>query len=212
MLGVCNDCLRETSLLRASEQGKRTRGKHVPFLIEREKSLRHVAMVAKFLDLNKPKSKWGVIFCRFPYPILPPPVLFRPLVTRLTPFIVFLLYHVNHAVWLPILTGSALALSKIKNGFVNRTTSYSPARSLKRHSFDTTLHHTAKSSMFCELESYGSSSQEGLPYGRIFAHHTEESETDQNGLWRHFIWLALLFLRRISTASETDETVTRLTQ
>ena len=38
------------------------------------------------------------------------------------------------------------------------------------------------------------------------------SETDQNGLWRHFIWLALLFLRRISTASETDETVTRLTQ
>ena len=169
-------------------------------------------MVAKFLDLNKPKSKWGVIFCRFPYPILPPPVLFCPLVTRLTPFIVFLLYHVNHAVWLPILTGSALALSKIKNGFVNRTTSYSPARSLKRHSFDTTLHHTAKSSMFCELESYGSSSQEGLPYGRIFPHHTEESETDQNGLWRHFIWLALLFLRRISTASETDETVTRLTQ
>ena len=56
MLGVCNDCLRETSSLRASEQGKRTRGKHVPFLIEREKSLRHVAMVAKFLDLNKPKS------------------------------------------------------------------------------------------------------------------------------------------------------------
>ena len=62
------------------------------------------------------------------------------------------------------------------------------------------------------LESYGSSSQEGLPYGRIFPHHTEESETDQNGLWRHFIWLALLFLRRISTASETDETLTRLTQ
>ena len=36
MLGVCNDCLREASLLRASERGKRTRGKHVPFLIERE--------------------------------------------------------------------------------------------------------------------------------------------------------------------------------
>ena len=48
-------------------------------------------MVAKFLDLNKPKSKWGVIICRFPYPILPPPVLFCPLVTRLTQFIVFLL-------------------------------------------------------------------------------------------------------------------------
>ena len=36
MLGVCNDCLRGASLLRASERGKRTRGKHVPFLIERE--------------------------------------------------------------------------------------------------------------------------------------------------------------------------------
>ena len=36
MLGVCNDCLREASLLRASEQGKRTREKDVPFLIERE--------------------------------------------------------------------------------------------------------------------------------------------------------------------------------
>ena len=36
MLGVRNDCLREASLLRASERGKRTREKHVPFLIERE--------------------------------------------------------------------------------------------------------------------------------------------------------------------------------
>ena len=36
MLGVCNDCLREASLLRASERSKRTRGKHVPFLIESE--------------------------------------------------------------------------------------------------------------------------------------------------------------------------------
>ena len=56
MLGVRNDYLREASLLRANERGKRTRGKHVPFLIEREKSLRHVVMVAKFLNLNKPKS------------------------------------------------------------------------------------------------------------------------------------------------------------
>ena len=36
MLGVSNDCLREASLLRASDQGKRTRGKHVPFLMESE--------------------------------------------------------------------------------------------------------------------------------------------------------------------------------
>ena len=53
----------------------------------------------------------------------------------------------------------------------------------------------------------GRSSMEGF-----FPHHPEESETDQNGLWRHFTWLALLFLQRISTASETDETLTRLTQ
>ena len=36
MLGVSNDCLREASLLRASDQGKRTGGKHVPFLVESE--------------------------------------------------------------------------------------------------------------------------------------------------------------------------------
>ena len=30
--------------------------------------------------------------------------------------------------------------------------------------------------------------------------------------WRHLTWLALSFLRRISAASETDETLTRLTQ
>ena len=78
-------------MLRASERGKRTRGKHVPFLIEREKSLRHVAMVAKFLDLNKPKScKVGghnlpLLVPRFPAS------RFCPFVSRLPPFIVFLL-------------------------------------------------------------------------------------------------------------------------
>ena len=49
-------------------------------------------------------------------------------------------------------------------------------------------------------------------HGRIFPQHTEKCETDQNGLWRNFIWLALLFLPRISTDSETDEILTRLTQ
>ena len=73
---------------------------------------------------------------------LSPPVRFCPFVSRLPPFIV------NHAVWLPIqiLIGSVLALSKIKHCVVNRTTSHFPARSLKRHSFDTSLHHAAKSS------------------------------------------------------------------
>ena len=96
-------------------------------------------------------------FSRLPY-------FFVALSPDSRPLLCFSCYHVNHAVWLPILTGSALALSKIKNGVVNRTTSHSPARSLKRHSFDTTLHHAAKSSVFCELELYGASSQEGLPW------------------------------------------------
>ena len=140
-------------------------------------------MVAKFLDLNKPKScKVGGHNLPLPVPVFPPPVLFCPFVSRLPPFIVFLLLSCKSRCLTPYSNRECFGLSKMKNGVVNQTTSHSPARSLKRHSFDTTLHHTAKSSMFCEQESYGSSSQEGLPYGRIFPHHTEESETDQNGL------------------------------
>ena len=37
------------------------------------------------------------------------------------------------------------------------------ARSLKRHSFETSLHHEAKSSAIWDVHSYGASSQEGLP-------------------------------------------------
>ena len=40
----------------------------------------------------------------------------------------------------------------------------------------------------------------------------KNTETDENGLCRHLTLLALSFLRRISTASETDETLTRLAQ
>ena len=36
MLGVSNDCLREAGLLCASHRGKRTKGRHFSFLIERE--------------------------------------------------------------------------------------------------------------------------------------------------------------------------------
>ena len=56
-------------------------------------------------------------------------------------------------------------------------------------------------------EDPGRSSMDGF-----FPTTPKNTETDQNGLWRHFTSLALLFLRRISTASETDETLTRLTQ
>ena len=82
------------------------------------------------------------------------------------PLLCFSRYHVNHAVWLRILIGRECfgLQSEIKNCVVNRTTPHSPARSLKGHSFDTSLHHAAKSSVFCELQSYGASSQEGLPW------------------------------------------------
>ena len=67
------------------------------------------------------------------------PYVFVLLFPDSRPLLCFSRYHVNNAVWLPIqiLIGSALALSKIKNRVVNRTTPHFPARSLKRHSFDT---------------------------------------------------------------------------
>ena len=108
----------------------------------------------------------GVTISHFPYPVIPPPVLFCPFVSRLPPFIVFLplpcksccltSYSKREGVLWPSLRN--------KNCVVSRTTPHSPARSLKRHSFDTSLHHAAKSSAFCELKSYGASSQEGLPW------------------------------------------------
>ena len=132
------------------------------------------------------------LFSRLPY-------LFVPLSPNSRPLLCFSRYHVNHAVWLPILIGSALALSKIKNCVVNLTTS---------HKF------TPRSKIFSVLwttvvrsELPGRSSMDGF-----FPTTLQSTETDQNGLWRHFTWLALLFLRRISTASETDETLTRMTQ
>ena len=93
---------------------------------------------------------WGVTISRFPYPVLPPPVRFCPFVSRLPPFIVFLPLSCKSRCLTPYSDsniGSALALSKIKNCVVNRTTPHFPARSLKRHSFDTSLHHAAKSSL-----------------------------------------------------------------
>ena len=59
----------------------------------------------------------GVTISRLPY-------VFVPLFPDSHPLLCFSRYHVNHAVWLPIqiLIGSALALSKIKNCVVNRTT------------------------------------------------------------------------------------------
>ena len=110
-----------------------------------------------------------------------------------------------------MLIGSALASSKIKNWVVNRTTLHSPARWLKHHSFDSSLHHVAKSLVFCDLQSYEASSQEGLLWIDFFPTTPKNTETNQNGLWRPLTWLAASFLQRILTASETDETLTQLT-
>ena len=99
------------------------------------------------------------LFCHLPYS-------FVPLSPDSRPLLCFSHYHVNHTVWLPILRliGSALTLSKIKKCVVNRTTPHSPAQSMKQHAFDTSLHYAAKSSVFCELQLYRVSSQEGLPW------------------------------------------------
>ena len=75
----------------------------------------------------------GVTISRFPYPVLPPPVRFCPFVSRLPPFIVFLPLSCKSRCLTPYSDsniGSALALSKIKNCVVNRTTPHFPARSL----------------------------------------------------------------------------------
>ena len=126
------------------------------------------------------------------------------------PLLCFFRYHVNHAVWLPVLIERecfGLVQNK-KNCVVNRTTPHSPVWSLKRHSFDTSLHHAVKSSVFCKLQSYRSEPPGRSSMDGCFPTTPKNTETDQNGLWRHLTRIALSFLRRISTASETDETLT----
>ena len=58
----------------------------------------------------------GVTISGFPYPVLPPPVLFCPFVSRLRPLLCFSRYHVNHAVWLPKIIGRALARAPYSSG------------------------------------------------------------------------------------------------
>ena len=108
----------------------------------------------------------GVRISHFPYSVLPPPVLFCPFVSRLPPFIVFLPLSCKSRCLTSYSNREGVLWPSVrnKNCVVSRTTPHSPARSLKRHSFDTSLHHAAKSSVFCELQLYGASSQEGLPW------------------------------------------------
>ena len=114
---------------------------------------------------------------------------------------------------LHIVIGSALALSKIKNCVVNQTTLHSPAWLLKRHSFDTSLHHVAKSSVFSIVNySHMEQAPRKIFHGWIFPHHTENTETDQSGFRWHLTWLVLSFLHRILRASERHETLTWVTR
>ena len=48
---------------------------------------------------------------------------------------------------------------------------HSPARSLKRHSFEASLHHEVKSLVIWDVQSYGASSQEGLPWTEFSLPH-----------------------------------------
>ena len=129
--------------------------------------------MAEFWKLSAESGGGDMGGHNLPLPVTRSPAsrtFFCPFVSR--PLLCFSRYHVNHAVWLPILIGSALALSKIKNCVVNRTISHSPARSLKRHSFDTSLHHAA---VQCFVDY---SRTEGAPrkvfHERIFTHHIEK--------------------------------------
>ena len=112
-----------------------------------------------------------------------------------------------------IVIGSALALSKIKNCVVNQTTLHSPAWLLKRHSFDTSLHHVAKSSVFSIVNySHMERAPRKIFHGWIFPHQTENTETDQSGFRWHLTWLVLSFLHRILRASKRNDTLTWVTR
>ena len=99
MLGVCNDCLREATFLRASERDKRTKGKHVPFLIEREvvTSRCHGSKISgpqqtEVLQSGGSQSPASSTpFSRLPY-------VFVPLSPDSRPLLCFSCYHVNYAV------------------------------------------------------------------------------------------------------------------
>ena len=94
-----------------------------------------------------------------------------------------------------------MALSKTKNCVVYLTTQHSPARSLNWHSLDTSLHHAAKSLVFCKLQSYGASSQEGLPCTDFSPPHRKILRP-----------IKMVFDDILPARHQTDETLTRLTQ
>ena len=148
-------------------------------------------MVAKFMDLNKPKSckvggggGRGVTIFRFRYPVLPPPVRFCPFVPRLPPFIVFLLLSCKSRCLTPYSHRECFGLVQNENWCCKSNhfalSSAIIEAAFLRHNF------TPRSKIFSVLSCTGRAPRKVF-HGRIFPHHTEESETDQNGLRRHFI-------------------------
>ena len=69
-----------------------------------------------------------------------------------------------HTVWLPIIMGSASALSKIKK--LRRKVNHSALSGAPTGAafLEKSLHYEAKSSVVWDVQSYGASSQEGLPW------------------------------------------------
>ena len=154
----------------------------------------------------------GVTISCFPYPVLPPPVPFCPFVSQLPPLIVFLPLSCKSRCLTPYFNRECFDLVQNKK-LCCKSNHFALSSAVIEAAF---LQHkfTPRSKIFSVLwttvvrsELPGRSSMDGF-----FPTTPQNTETDQNGLWRHFTWLALLFLRRISTASETDETLTRLTQ
>ena len=144
---------------------------------------------------------------------LPSPVHFSPLSPDSRPLLCFSRYHANHAFWLPILIGRE-CFGLVQNKKLSCKSNHSALSSAITEA--AVLRHklTPGGKIFSVLWTTvvrsvlpGRSSMEGF-----FPTRPKNTETDQNGLWRHLSWLALSFLRRISTESETDETLTRLTQ
>ena len=154
----------------------------------------------------------GITISRFPYPVLPPPVLFCPFVSRLPPFIVFLPLSCKSRCLTPYSNRECFGLVQNKKLCYKSNHSALSGTIIEaaflQHKF------TPRDKIFSVLwttvvlsELPGRSSMD-----RFFPNTPKNTGTDQNGLWRHLTWLALSFLRRISTASKTDETLTRLTQ
>ena len=103
----------------------------------------------------------GVTISCFPYPVLPPPVPFCPFVSQLPPLIVFLPLSCKSRCLTPYFNRECFGLVQNKK-LCCKSNHFALSSAVIEAAF--LQHHAAKSSVFCELQSYGASSQEGLPW------------------------------------------------